>query len=59
MAAAKKSVQIPMHKAKETKGTWMYVADDDTMPITNLYIQKAGLDKFNSAEEITVTVAES
>jgi len=48
-----------MHKAKETKGTWMYVADDDTMPVTNVYVQKAGLDKINSPENIKVTVEEA
>ena len=58
MAVAKKSVTIPMHKAKETKGTWMYVADDDTLPVTNLYVQKAGLDKIGSAENITLVVTE-
>ena len=59
MATTKKSVAIPMHKAKETKGTWMYVADDDTMPVTNVYVQKAGLDKINSPENIKVTVEEA
>lgn len=56
MATSKKTVTIPMTKAKETKGTWMFLADKDTDPVQNLYISKAGLDKIDSAEQITVTL---
>lgn len=53
---AKKKVTIPMTKTKETKGTWMFGADDDTAPVSNLYFSKVGLDKIDNAEKITVTI---
>jgi hypothetical protein len=56
MATPKETVTIEMTKTKETKGTWMYGADDDTTPVTNIYFNKAGLDKIGMAEKVKVTI---
>ncbi len=56
MATSKKTVTIPMTKAKETKGTWMYQADEDTAIASNIYISKVGLPQLESPDKIKVTI---
>lgn len=56
MATSKNTVTVEMTKTKETKGTWMYAADDDTSPVSNLYFSKVGLDKVGNAEKVRVTI---
>jgi len=58
MATSKNTVTIKMTKAKETKGTWMYAADDDTAIASNIYVSKVGLDKIGNAEKIEVTITQ-
>jgi hypothetical protein len=55
---ASKPLEIKMTKVRETKGTFVYEADDDTMPVTGIYFKKAGVDKVGGTapEKITVTV---
>lgn len=53
------TLAVKMKRAKETKGTWMFEAEDDTAPVTNIYFKKAGaaaLDGIKDAEHITITV---
>lgn len=53
------SAVVAMSKVKTTKGAVMFLADDESMPITNIYFRKDTLAKLGIDEEtekITVTV---
>lgn len=56
MVTSKNTVTIEMTKTKETKGTWMYAADDDTAIANNIYVSKVGLDKIGNAEKVKITI---
>jgi hypothetical protein len=59
-AATKKSLQVPMRKVKETSGAWMFATEDDVAAstgVTNLYVKKHSVDKFDSAENVVVTIS--
>lgn len=47
---------VAMHQTKQTKGTYVYGADEDDSPITTLYIRKEGFPE-GAPENITVTVS--
>jgi hypothetical protein len=55
MTDERNSVTVELTKAKETKGTWMYLAADDD-PVGNLYFKKSALDRIGQAERIRVTI---
>ena len=59
MATAPKSVK--MKQVKKTKGAVMFLAEDETLPITNIYFRKEtlaklGMDENTEAIELTVKV---
>ena len=43
--AAAKPISVDMHKAKTTGGAVMFLADEEGLPITNLYLRKDSLAK--------------
>ena len=52
---------VKMRKVKATKGALMFLAEDESLPITNIYFRKESLAKLGMTEateeiEISVTV---
>jgi hypothetical protein len=57
--AVQKPKPVVMNKVKTTGGAVMFLAEDETLPITNLYLRKASLDKLGldiNTDTIKVTV---
>lgn len=55
--AAPTTFDVPMSLAKETKGTFVFHADDESAPVTQVYVRKEGFPN-GAPATIVLTVTE-
>lgn len=54
-SAASNSITVEMTLSKQTKGTFVYSADDDDAAVTTVYVRKSGFTS-DPPDEITLTI---
>jgi hypothetical protein len=51
-----KAINIAFTKKKETKGTWVFEADDSSAVVTTVYVKKSGITLLKNPNSIVLTL---